>query len=78
MKRKAIVDRFEGEFVILECEDGKYIEIARSNAPAMVGEGMVVWYEDDRILSIDEAETARQEYDLQKRFERLLGRRNLM
>ena len=39
---------------------------------------MVVWYEDDRILSIDEAETARQEYDLQKRFERLLGRRNLM
>ena len=78
MKQRAIVDRFEGEFIILECDDGKYIKINRANAPAMVGEGMVVWYEDGRILSIDEAETARQEYDLQKRFERLLGRRNLM
>lgn len=77
MKQKAIVDRFEGEFVVLERDDGKYVRIARANAPAMLGEGMVVWYEDDRVLSIDEAETARQEYDLQKRFERLLGRRNL-
>ncbi len=76
MKQKAIVDRFEGEFVILEREDGKYIQIPRENAPAMAGEGMVVWYEGDQILSIDEAETARQEYDLQRRFERLLGRRN--
>lgn len=78
MKQKAIVDRFEGAFIVLECEDGKQLEIPRTNAPAMIGEGMVVWYEGDRILDIDEAETARREYDMQARFERLLGKRNFM
>lgn len=76
MKKKAIVDRFEGEFVILECDNDKHIDIPRDHAPAMIGEGMVVWYEDDYILEIDEAETARREYDMQARFERLLGKRN--
>ena len=77
MKQRATVDRFEGNFVILETETGKFIRILRENAPAMIGEGMVVWYEDDHILVIDEAETARREYDLQVRFERLLGKRDL-
>lgn len=76
MKQQAIVDRFEDNFVVLELENGKYINIPRANAPAMVGEGMVVWYEGDRILSIDDAETARREYDMQVRFERLLGKRD--
>ena len=77
MKQRATVDRFEGSFVILETETGKFIRILRENAPAMIGEGMVVWYEDDHILAIGEAETARREYDLQVRFERLLGKRDL-
>ncbi|MBS5702803.1 MAG: DUF3006 domain-containing protein [Butyricicoccus pullicaecorum] len=78
MKQKAIVDRFEGDFVVLERDDGTCINIPRANAPAMVGEGMVVWYDGDHILSIDEAETARREYDMQVRFERLLGRHDRM
>lgn len=78
MKQRATVDRFEGDLVVLEREDGKCINILRANAPAMVGEGMVVWYEGDHILEIDEAETARREYDLQARFERLLGKRDPM
>ena len=77
MKQRATVDRFEGSFVTLETDTGKFIRILRENAPAMIGEGMVVWYEDDHILAIDEAETARREYDLQVRFERLLGKRDL-
>lgn len=39
----------------------------------MAGEGMVVWYEDNRILCIDEEETARRDYDFKARFERILG-----
>ena len=33
---------------------------------------MVVWYEDDRILEIDEEETARREETSRRRFERIL------
>ena len=76
MKKRAIVDRFEGAFIVIEDDNGKHLNIPRENAPAMIGEGMVVWYEDDRILQIDETETARREYDMQARFERLLGRHN--
>lgn len=76
MKQRAIVDRFEGEFIILELDNGHHVDIPRKNAPAMLGEGMVVWYEADHILEIDEAETARREYDMQARFERLLGKKN--
>ena len=40
----------------------------------MLGEGMVVYYEDDRILSIDYIETDRRETEMRRRFERLLGK----
>lgn len=33
MKQKAIVDRFEGDFVVLERDDGTCINIPRANAP---------------------------------------------
>ena len=72
MREQAVVDRFEGDFIILETDHGM-IEIPRSHAPVMAGEGMVVWYEGDRILEIDEEETARREAMTRRRFERLLG-----
>ncbi|MBS5144716.1 MAG: DUF3006 domain-containing protein [Butyricicoccus pullicaecorum] len=71
MKEQAIVDRFEGDFIILETDHGM-IQIPRIHAPVMAGEGMVVWYEDDRILEIDEEETARREETSRRRFERIL------
>ncbi len=72
MKEQAIIDRFEGNFIILETDHGM-IQIHRSHAPAMAGEGMVVWYEGDRILELDEEETARREATSRRRFERILG-----
>ena len=74
MREQAVVDRFEGDFIILETDHGM-IEIPRSHAPVMAGEGMVVWYEDDRILEIDEEETARREAMTRRRFERILGKK---
>ena len=74
MKKTAIVDRFEGDYVVLESENEGMINIPRANAPAMLGEGMVVYYEDDRILSIDYIETDRRETEMRRRFERLLGK----
>ncbi len=73
MKQKATIDRFEGEFVVIELDNGGYINIPLENCPKMAGEGMVVCYEDNRILYIDEEETARRDYDFKARFERILG-----
>lgn len=74
MREQAVVDRFESDFIILETDHGM-IEIPRSQAPVMAGEGMVVWYEGDRILEIDEEETARREAMTRRRFERILGKK---
>ena len=74
MREQAVVDRFEGDFIILETDHGM-IEISRSHAPVRAGEGMVVWYEGDRILEIDEEETARREAMTRRRFERILGKK---
>ena len=74
MREQAVVDRFEGDCIILETDHGM-IEIPRSHAPVMAGEGMVVWYEGDRILEIDEEETARREAMTRRRFERILGKK---
>ena len=74
MREQAVVDRFEGDFIILETDHGM-IEIPRSHAPVMAGEGMVVWYEGDRILEIDEEETARREAMTRRRFERIFGKK---
>ena len=74
MREQAVVDRFEGDFIILETDHGM-IEIPRSHAPVMAGEGMVVWYEGDRIFEIDEEETARREAMTRRRFERILGKK---
>lgn len=73
MKKTATVDRFEHEYVVLEADDGM-ISIPRANAPEMLGEGMVVEYENDRVLRIDFEETARREAELRRRFERILGK----
>ncbi|MGE4547977.1 MAG: DUF3006 domain-containing protein [Intestinibacillus sp.] len=75
MKKIAIIDRFEGDLVILETDDGM-INIPRANTPEMIAEGMVVEYEDDRVLRIDFEETARREEELQRRFERILGKKD--
>ena len=74
MASKAIVDRFEGDFVILEVDSGLMIQIPKNNAPAVLGEGMIVDYEDDRILAIDHQATNEREEEMRRRFERLLSK----
>lgn len=73
MKQIATVDRFEDGFVVLETDDGM-VNIPLSNAPQMLGEGMVVEYEDGRIVRVDLEETERREDELRRRFERILGK----
>lgn len=75
MKQTGIVDRFEGDDVVVEI-GGKMVNFPRSDAPAMLGEGMVVIIRDGRIAEIDQIETQRLEDDMRRRFERILGKQS--
>lgn len=75
MKQTGIVDRFEGDRVIVELKRG-FIDVPRQGTPPMLAEGMVVQIEDGVITEIDLIETQRREDDLRRRFERLLGKKN--
>ena len=73
MKQTGIVDRFEGDQVVVEV-NGKMVNFPRAAAPAMLAEGMVVILRDGRITEIDQIETQRIEDDMRRRFERILGK----
>lgn len=72
MKQTGIVDRFEGNYIVVEINQ-EMVNISRDRAPTMLGEGMVVTVEDGAIIAVDEIETQRIEDDMRRRFERLLG-----
>ena len=75
MKQTGIVDRFEGDQVVVEM-NGKLVNFPRADAPAMLAEGMVVVVRDGRITDIDQIETQRIEDDMRRRFERILGKQS--
>lgn len=72
MALRAIVDRFENGYVILEVNDNEIVQIPKENAPVMLAEGMIVEYEGDRITLVDHEATLEREDELRRRFERLL------
>ncbi len=74
MIARAIVDRFEGDYIVLEADDNKTVNIPKSNAPFMIAEGMIVTYENNYVVTIDHEATAKYEADMRKRFERLLNK----
>lgn len=73
MKQTGIVDRFEGDYVVVEIGN-QMVNFPLAEAPAMLGEGMVVIIKDGRIVDIDQIETQRIEDDMRRRFERILGK----
>ena len=70
MKQTGIVDRFEGDQVVVEIGN-QLVNFPRADAPAMV-----VVVRDGRITDIDQIETQRIEDDMRRRFERILGKQS--
>ena len=70
MKQTGIVDRFEGDQVVVEIGN-QLVNFPRADAP-----GMVVVVRDGRITDIDQIETQRIEDDMRRRFERILGKQS--
>ena len=75
MKQTGIVDRFEGDQVVVEIGN-QLVNFPRADAPAMLAKGMVVVVCDGRITDIDQIETQRIEDDMRRRFERILGKQS--
>lgn len=75
MKQTGIVDRFEGDLVVVEIGD-QMVNFPRNESPAMLAEGSVVIVQDGRIVGIDQLETQRIENDMRRRFERILGKKS--
>ena len=71
---RAIIDRLEDGFAVLELDDETTVNIPLEHAPEGAREGAVVEYENGAILSIDEAATAARAARLRAPLERLKNR----
>lgn len=70
---KYIVDRFEGEFAVLEKEEGGTIDVPRSEIPK-AKEGDVVLFENGA-YSIDAEETKKRKALIEEKMKKLFGRK---
>lgn len=66
-----IIDRFEGYFAVIECDDGR-LHISKSLLPENVTEGDVIVRTDNGYI-IDEQATAERRKAIAERFRRLTG-----
>lgn len=63
-----IIDRFEGDFAIIQSVEGEVIEIPRKIVPQEGKEGDVL------VISIDKDETEERELRIKEKFNRLLSK----
>ena len=61
---KGIIDRFEGEYAVVELSDGKMIDIDRSQLPMEAEEGMVI--DISSSININLGETKRRKEEIEK------------
>lgn len=62
---KVTIDRFEGDFAVLELPDRKMIDIKRDKIPAEAKEGDVLQMDGDKI-TIDEEETLKRKTEIEE------------
>lgn len=62
MGKKGVIDRFEGDWAVIELEDGAIIDIPISNLPSNVSEGSLVLIEDNKATLLAEDTRARRRY----------------
>ncbi|WP_010300723.1 DUF3006 domain-containing protein [Kurthia senegalensis] len=61
---KAIVDRFENDYVVLELEDGHTIDIHKSKCPLLVKVGDTVQLSDEGHITPDQAATTSRKKEI--------------
>lgn len=71
---RAVIDRIEGDTLVLELDGGGFVNVPADEAPADAREGAVVEYVDGRVVSVDEAAAAARADRLRARLEKLKKR----
>ena len=61
---KGIIDRFEGEYAVVELVDGKMISINKMKLPIGVEEGMVL--DISEFITINSYETLKRKKEIEK------------
>lgn len=61
---KGIIDRFEGDYAVVEMPDGKMININKIKLPIGVQEGMVIHIAES--ITIDKDETLKRKREIEK------------
>ncbi|HHY13868.1 MAG TPA: DUF3006 domain-containing protein [Thermoanaerobacterales bacterium] len=67
-----VIDRFEGEYAVVELDDGKMKNIEIALLPPEVAEGTVLVIDDDNIY-VDKDETERRKEKAEKLLDDLFG-----
>ena len=71
---KVTIDRFEGDFAVLEKPNRTMMNIKRSQIPAVAKEGDILNIEGDRI-TIDAAETAKRKQEIKELMKELFEKK---
>jgi len=66
---KGIIDRFEGEYAVVELQNGKIINIDKKKLPIEVQEGTVIHISESITINIEE--TAKRKSEIEKLTENL-------
>ena len=60
---KGIIDRFEGQYAVVELSDGKMIDIDRAQLPMEAEEGMVIDISSSITINLDETKRRKEEIE---------------
>lgn len=63
MDKLYIVDRFEGDYIILETPDGSMVDVERNKVIGKVNEGDCLVYENNHFL-VDEKKTEKRRQEI--------------
>jgi len=61
MQMKGVIDRFEGDYAVVELLDGRMINIDKSQLPIGIEEGMVIHISESITINIDETKKRKEE-----------------
>jgi hypothetical protein len=60
---RGIIDRFEGQYAVVELSDGKMIDIDRAQLPMEAEEGMVIDISSSITINLDETKRRKEEIE---------------
>lgn len=60
---RGIIDRFEGNYAVVELQDGKIINVDKIQLPTGIEEGMVVDISENITINIDETKKRKEEIE---------------